>query len=578
MMGVVSSRSAGKVDKLSTRRIDETLYIGNVSGLVNNQTINIHPITLLEKNPAQLMATIMSDPVGQMIGKWVEKEVGAKGLQIWSKLSGITSSISSRDITLFESSKDFRKIRDLGVMTLPAQITNEDTKIAVTGLGTQSINLVSNIKFGDGLYAGYALYPPSGKHIYISPEGRICLFMAFDYGGLHNPVELFIYSDDGGKTWTWQRIDSSNDHFQDQGSFCADYYGNIHFVWREAITADDKRIKYRKWNAKTQRFGNVITVSSATGVIAICPTVQPTPIGNTVEILWASEGYANDPNYYQLLIREVKADETLGTLYQLTSDGALTHRYLYYTFDYDSQGYRHIVAIAKNHTTNPDPGNIWYIRQAPSGWQPKVQINTEAGDANLAHYVSNLVINRHDDIYIAYDIGTFDVTAKNPLYIKRIRDGIISSRVLVEAGNPGAGGTVPLIQVDSIDRICVVYASNTAPDSYSIRTVSRMLTEISSRQIIHILAADQEMSYIQIPWSIPPNIQGVNPNVPMQGMIMMIAKYATGIPGIADVQIHYSGNSVFGAAATPTKLLTRSYNIRGIANRTKFNAGFNPVI
>jgi hypothetical protein len=192
MMGVVSSRSAGKVDILSTRRIDETLYIGNVSGLVNNQTINIHPITLLEKNPAQLMATIMSDPVGQMIGKWVEKEVGAKGLQIWYKLSGITSSISSRDITLFESSKDFRKVRDLGVMTLPAQITNEDTKIAVTGLGTQSINLVSNIEFGDGLYAGYALYPPSGKHIYISPEGRICLFIAFDYGGLHNPVELFI--------------------------------------------------------------------------------------------------------------------------------------------------------------------------------------------------------------------------------------------------------------------------------------------------------------------------------------------------------------------------------------------------
>lgn len=39
-MGVVAARSAGKVDKLSTRRIDETLYIGNVSGLARNQIID----------------------------------------------------------------------------------------------------------------------------------------------------------------------------------------------------------------------------------------------------------------------------------------------------------------------------------------------------------------------------------------------------------------------------------------------------------------------------------------------------------------------------------------------------------
>lgn len=578
-MGVVSSQSAGKIDKLSARRITETKYIGNVSGLVNNQIINIHPVTLLEKNPAQLMATIMADPIGQMVGKWVEKKSGTSGLQVWAKLAGITSSISSRDLTLLESSKDFRKVRDLGVMTAgPAQITNADTKIAITGLGLTSINLVSDITFGSGPYAGYALYPAAGKHIYISPEGRIGTFIAYDYGGLANPVELYVYSDDGGKTWTWYRIDLSNDHFQDQGSFCADYYGNLHFVWRETINENDKRVRYRKWTARTQSFGDIITVSEPTGVVTICPIIQPTPAGDTVEIMWGSEGYASDPNYYQLLIREVKADETLGTLYQLTTDGALTHRYIYYTFDYDSLGYRHIMAIAKNHATEPDPGNIWYIRQTAGGWQPKVQINTEAGDVNLAHYMSNIVINRHDDVYITYDIGPFGYVAKNPLYIKRIKDGVISARVLVEAGNPSPGGTAPLIQVDSNDRVCVVYASNTSPDSYSLRTVSRMLNEVSSRQIIYTLAADEEMSFIQIPWSIPPNIQGVNPNVPLQGMVMFIVKYKTATPEKGDLQIHHSGNSVFGAPATPTRLSTKSYNIRGVVSRTKFNAGFNPVI
>jgi hypothetical protein len=579
-MGVVAARSAGKIDKLSTRRIDETLYIGNVSGLVNNQIINIHPVTLMEKNPAQIMSMIMADPIGQMVGKWVEKKSGISGFQTWAKLEGITSSISSRDMMLLESSKDFRKVRDVGVLKIPGEITNEDTKIAVTGLGMQSINPVSNISFTSGpyTYAAYALYPATGKHIYISPEGRIGIFIAYDYGGIPNAIELYVYSDDGGKTWTWYRIDMSSDNVQDQGSFCADYYGNLHFVWRETINKNDKRIRYRKWTASTQSFGSIQTVSDPTGVLNICPIIQPTPAGNTVEIMWGSTGYASDPKYFQLLIREVKADETLGTLYQLTTDGSLTHRYVYFTFDYDSQGYRHIIAVAKNHPTEQDPGNLWYIRQTAGGWQPKAQINTDVGDVNLVHYMSNIVINRHDEVYITYDIGPFGAIAKNPLYIKQIKNGVIGPRILVEAGDPSPGGTAPLIQVDSADRVCIVYVSNTNPDSYSMRTASRSLSEISSRQIIYILAADQEMSYIQIPWSIPPNIQGVNPNVPLQGMVMMIVEYASATPEKADIQIHHSGNSVFGAPATPTKILTKSYNIRGIASRTKFNAGFNPVI
>jgi len=86
------------------------------------------------------------------------------------------------------------------------------------------------------------------------------------------------------------------------------------------------------------------------------------------------------------------------------------------------------------------------------------------------------------------------------------------------------------------------------------------------------------MSYFHIPWSIPPNVQGVNPNVPLQGMTMIMAKYNSATPEKVDIMIHHTGNSVFGAPATPTKILTKSYNIRGIASRTKFNAGFNPVI
>ena len=280
-MGVVAARSAGKVDKLSTRRIDETLYIGNVSGLARNQIINIHPVTRLEKNPAQTMSMIMADPEGQMVGKWVEKKSGISGVQTWAKLDGITSSVSSRDIMLLESSKDFRKVRDVGVFKTPGEIMNEDTKIATTGLGIQSITVATNVEY-DGTYGGYSLYPPVGKHIYISPEGRIGLFVSMRYGGTLVPVEVYIYSDDGGKTWTWYRIDLSTSNPQTQGSFCADAYGNLNLVWREELSAADKRIRYRKYNATTKTFGSIQTVSAATGVATICPVIQPTPMGDSV--------------------------------------------------------------------------------------------------------------------------------------------------------------------------------------------------------------------------------------------------------------------------------------------------------
>ena len=575
-MGVVAARSAGKVDKLSTRRIDETLYIGNVSGLVNNQIINLHPITRMEKNPAQLMATVMANPIGSMVSKWVEKKSGISGLQTWAKLEGITSSVSSRDITLLESSKDFRKVRDVGVFKTPGEIMNEDTKIATTGLGIQSITVATNVEH-DGTYGGYSLYPHLGKHIYISPEGRIGLFVSMRYGGTLVPVMVYIYSDDGGKTWTWYRIDPTGSNPQTQGSFCADDYGNIHFVWREEI-GTNRIIRYRKYNATTKTFGSVQTISDATEVVAVCPIIQPTPMGDSVEIIWCSTGYASDVNYYQLLLRGVNADESLGTLYQLTTDGNIHHRYIYVSFDYDSQGYRHIMAIARCDTENLDLANLWYIRQTPSGWEPKTMVNTDAGDLNAVHFKSNILINRHDEVYCSYDIGPFDYVSRHPLYIKQIKNGIIGPRVTIEAGNPGAGGTIPNIQVDSNDRICVVYGSNTAPDTYSIRTLNRALTEVGTRHIIYTVPAGNDMSYFHIPWSIPPNIQGVNPNVPLQGMTLVLATYNSATPEKVDIQIHHTGNSVFGAPATPSKILTKSYNIRGIASRTKFNAGFNPVI
>jgi len=75
MSGVVTDKSPVAVDRLSTRRIDEMVYIGNVAGLVNNQIINIHPVTRLDKNPAQLGSVVMAEQMGRMASRWVEKKM-----------------------------------------------------------------------------------------------------------------------------------------------------------------------------------------------------------------------------------------------------------------------------------------------------------------------------------------------------------------------------------------------------------------------------------------------------------------------------------------------------------------------
>lgn len=579
-MGIVVARSTTKADKLSTRRIDEIQYIGNISGLARNQIINIHPVTLMEKNPAQIMSTIIADQTGQMVGKWVEKKSGISGVQTWAKLEGITSSVSSRDLMLLESSNDFRKVRDVGVFKTPGKIMDENTQIALTGLGVQQITVETNIEF-TGADSRCALNPTVGKHIHLSPEGRIDMFISA-LVNMHipmtNPTAIYTHTDDGGKTTTPVFIHAT-DNPQTQCSFCADAYGNLHFVWREAVGVNDIRIMYNKYNPTTKTSLIVLEISNITGVPTACPVIQLTPDDTSVEIMWLSNGYAPITNYPQILLREVNADGSMGTLQQLTTDGSATHRYTYISFDYDSLGYRHIMATAKCDTVNPDLGNLWYIRQTSDGWQPKVALNTDAGDVNALHYMSNILISKQNEVYCAYSIGPFDAVSRRPLYIKQIKNGVVGPRVTVEAGNPGPGGTYPNIQFDKNDFVGVIYQSNTVEnDAYCLRTFNRMLTEVGTKQIIYEPRDGFELFFFSTPWSTSPNIHSVNPTVPLQGMVMMISKYRPETPEKTDIMVYSTKNCVFGVPTTATKMLVKSYNIRGIISRTKFNAGFNPVI
>jgi len=306
--------------------------------------------------------------------------------------------------------------------------------------------------------------------------------------------------------------------------------------------------------------------------------VQIEPDGSTIEVLWAA--IPSGTTYQNLYLRAVNSDGSLGTLYQVTTDASATNIYVYTSMDYDSSGYRHIMAIARTSNINPDPANLWYIYQTGAGWQARVKINSDGGDSDLLHYPSNILINKNDEKFIMYDIGPFTGGAQNPLYIKKISSaGVVGARTVVEAGSPTSiGGTIPQIQLDENNDIIAIYMSNGSPDTYNSRTISPDLATIGSRQRMYSALTGYELSYFHIPWSIPPSVGGINPNVPQQNMMMVSADYQAASPAFANIRIHYLGNAVFGSPTVPDSSVKHTFNIRGAINKTKFNSGFSPAL
>ena len=582
-MGVSTITVRPKLNLLDARRIDETVYIGNRSDLARDQIINLHPAILTEKGSARLSMISIGDQNGQRVSKWTEKYNSIVGQsQKWVKLNGIVSANALRPLLMLSDwSKYFNAYDDAGTFGYNfGQINDsgEGSKIVTVGTGTQTTNILLNVENEDSLaYGGFALYPSVGRHIYVSPSGDIYVCVSIQYGAYTDTRAVLGKSSDGGKSWTWYGLDPSYSGWQDHINFTADNNGNLHIVWREYDTGDvnHRGIRYIKLNTSNMSFSAILTLSEIAGRYNLSPLAQVRPDGLSVEVMWAGEGYGTNPNRPNILSKVINANGTLGALQVITTNGADAGFPYYTTFGYDTNGYRHVTSIYKNVASTIY--NLFYIYETGAGWQAIQQVNTGVGEPDTMHYSSNILNDKHNNVYIAYDIGPFDSTSKNPLYIRKIVGGAIGARTLIQAGNPDIGGTIPQIQVDKYGNIIVVHMSNTAPDSYNLIMLSPSFV-ILLKQRLFTAGAGVELSYIQIPWSIPPDLFGVNPNVPQQDLMFIMADYLTATPQYANIRIMYKGNSVLGAHVYNPQLDKYTYNVRGAINRTKFNSGFNPSV
>jgi hypothetical protein len=568
------------VQPLDARCIHSCVFLGDPSVPTVDLITDIPKTVLLGKSQssiAEVKSIQLANVNNEAQPKWTEDyNANAANATAWTKLNGLSSPATPRPVQILSGVPN-SKFDAIGVLIPGAPIQTDDlgeaSKIAITGLGNREVVLFTDATYSNA-YAGYALYPPVSRQIYLSPEGNLYIFISLIYDGSAHSRCIYGKSTTGGLSWVWTEVNPTESEGHAHTALAVDKYGDIHFVWVTTTHANVLyKLKHAKLNVKTGVIGSISTINAVGNTWNICPSIQIDADGERLHIVWLSAAdAATYPNIYS---RIVNFNGTLASAVQVTSDGGANISYQYVTMDVDSNGYKHIVSIAKKNATTEF--NIYYKYENGAGWQAAQQVNPAAGETKLAHYISNVLIDKNNKVYIAYDIGPFDSTTKTPLYLKTALNGTLSSRITIQAGNPDVGGTIPYMQFDKNGDINIVFLSNTAPDTYNSRKIFKN-GSIGSLVTLHIVEDDHDLSYIHTPSGLFPNINNINPNVSQQNLFYIYADYVTGSPGAIDIKLGYIEDCIMGASITPAMVNYQSINIRGSINKTKFNGMANPAI
>lgn len=571
--------SVVKYDPLSARRIDNTYYIGNKSEIVLNQVVDVHPAIAREKDISLINAVSIYDQAGNMMSKWSEpKNIDLRTSQLWTKLNGVTSSEALRVLTILgDWFEYFNQYNDAGTFGVDPNQSNDQgngSKKVVTNIGSADATVLTNIvhatDFDD--YGPFSLYPIHGRHIYIASNGDIYVTVCMKYGGTDQPVALYGKSVDGGVTWTWTRLNTANDNRQYQVNFAVDKNENIYFVWTEwVVEATTWDVKYCKLNTTTGVLSAAARVNFVITRHNYNPVIQAHPDGLKMCVIWCGDGYGDNLDAANIVLRTINADGSMQSVEVVTTNGGAGADFYYNgcSMDFDSNGYRHIIAYTENGLATEH--NIRYIRETSGGFQAAIAVNNEAEDVDKAWNHSKILINKTNEAIIAYDID--NGTSEWPLYIRKIVNGVLGTRITVDDKVLSA---VAQIQLDNANRIIVAYVGNDG--TYNYRILSASLEAVGIKHTIFKAPTGYTPSFFHIPWAIPPIINGISPNVIQQGVVMLAALAKDSDSTYANIDLIFTGNCILGAPVQMSNMNKYSYNVRGSINRTKFNSGFNPSI
>lgn len=585
MSEISKTTQSTKSQTLDSRYITEVVYLGDDNSIVSDHITQIPQTALQEKDQtglAEVQSMKLADSNNDSIPKWTEEyNAEAEQATAWIKLPGVSSPDVPRPIVICAGDNDSFDASGTFIPGSPDQENDSGaaSKIVISGMDITPIIVLSNLQAEAPTipHAAQALFPSMSKQLYIDKDGTIVIFVGVRKNGDTTHRPHFMYSKDAGETWTIIDPDDTYSGMCFSTSITVDKHGNYHLIWSqtdETSGSYDRHVTYRKYSSSFVALSSVIQISDTSRNYTYDASLQLKNDGETVGIIWTTGGYSAAA--YNLYYREIASDGTLSAILQITSDAVrYTKDYRSPTIDFDSNDYAHIYFATDNTDVSPSYRNFWYIEENSGGLQPMVQINSENNDDGYDN--SNILVDYDNTIWVAYTTDKVEAN-KQILYIKNIKSGVIGSRTLVEAGGAGnLGGYYSQIQQMENKNILITYNTRTSPYQISSREITPNLV-IGDRTALNTQDAGYDNQFPHIPYGIYPNVDGVRTNVPQQGSLLLYIKTDTVDFMPADLILTATPNAIIGSTTRPIRTNTRTINIRGNINKTKFNNMANPTI
>jgi len=425
-------------------------------------------------------------------------------------------------------------------------------------------------------YTEYGLYSACGRHVTVRNKGN-------DQGELHccfaksgGSGDDYVYhgvSGDGGKTWDITRVDAENCN-QLYSDIVVDKNNNIHMIWARSDSGDTskRQIMYRKLSSDDV-WGSVETVSTAgTPYYQRDPCIQVKNDGETIAAIWVGQGWGTDSDWYDIAYRE-RTTDAWGAEEHITSDAISTSYYRGVTLDFDSDDYPNIAANKGPQSTTD---NLYYWYKTGEGWQAAELVNNDAGDTNEVTAGSNILLDKDDNIHIAY-VKSNGSDPSDICYKKKTHGGAWGEKETVALHTASKHHAVPQIQIGTYGTVyCMYTVQNLTDYRYELR--SRVKTDSWGAEQTIRAVTGRDFMYGQLLWSRLPKKDGIYQSMSQQEIVAIYYSGPSYDHTIGNFEMITSATTVVGDpdGGDPTTETYRTKR-RGALCKTKFQNKVAPA-
>ena len=442
---------------------------------------------------------------------------------------------------------------------------DDAAKVIVTNLATVSDAVIATTAVDTTTkYLQYTMESFAGRHLLMSSSGVLHVvyrnYINSGYRACHS------WSEDGGKTWETEYIDTSYLIFQSYVTAVIDGEDTLHVFWFDSyVTGDNPAtnwwgvIKYA-YKTKSGYWSDVYTVSNTNNVRRGNPDANISSNG-VIGVVWCEEGLAPDTAAAELCYRERSAAGAWSSIVQLTSDGANdTREYGLASLDFDSDDNPRMIAASASFSP-AQALDLWYLQRSAGTWSKEHAV--EAAHANHIATICNIMIGSDKSVYAGYIQHDLPYT----LYIrKRSPAGVWTSDASILPSS-SKSCTSARLHMDSKDQLYITI--ETAYDlgvpgwwNAGLNYIIRYPDGTYSDPIV-LKTADSSVDYT-MPFTLYgkyPKVGGILQSLTEQKIILVYCKSTPAVPYSGELRFMAVANAIMGApVSVPTYTYERTKN------------------